>query len=287
MGDLANIIETDEAGFHKQVIEKLREVPVLVDFWAEWCAPCKMMLPVLEALATDYGEQLLIAKVDTDQERGLAEQNGIRSLPTLRLYRHGEVVEEILGAQPEAMLRPLIDAYIERESDRTLQQALSLEAQGDRTQALELMEQAYREDPDNLRIPLEYARLCIENNRLDCAGEILDALPRDLRDTTEAKSLQVLLEFTKVSAGAPSVDALESALNTNPKQAEPRYQLAARQVLLADYDKALVNFLELLKQDRNYGEGAAQRGLLTVFDLLGEQDERVTRYRRKMFALLH
>ena len=287
MNDIANIIETDAAGFQQQVIEKSRQVPVLVDFWAEWCAPCKMMLPVLQALAADYGEQLVIVKVDTDRERSLAEQNGIRSLPTLRLYRHGEVVEEILGAQPEAVLRPLIDSYIERESDRILQQALELETQGEPGQALQLVEQAYRDDPGNLRLPLEYARLCIENNELDRAGEIIDALPRELRDTTESKSLQVLLEFNRATAAAPPLEALESTLATDPRQSEARYHLAARQVLLADYDKALENFLELLKQDRGYGDGAAQRGLLAIFGLLGENDERVTSYRRKMFALLH
>ena len=287
MSDTINIIETNEAGFQQQVIEKSRQVPVLVDFWADWCAPCKMMLPVLEALASDYGEQLVIAKVDTDRERDLAEQNGIRSLPTLRLYRHGEVVEEILGAQPEAMLRPLIDAYIERESDKLLQKALNLDEQGQRAQSLKLMEQAYQNDPDNLRIPLEYARLCIEEQKLERATEILDALPRGLRETGEARNLGTLLEFAKVSSDAPSMESLQSALESNPKQPELRYQLAAKQVLSADYDGALENFLELLKLDRSYGEGAAQRGLLAVFGLLDEQDERITRYRRNMFALLH
>lgn len=287
MSDTINIIETTEAGFQQQVIEKSREVPVLVDFWADWCAPCKMMLPVLEALANDYGEQLVIAKVDTDRERGLAEQNGIRSLPTLRLYRHGEVVEEMLGAQPEATLRPLIDAYIERKSDKLLQKALDLNEQGQRAQSLKLMEQAYQDDPDNLRIPLEYARLCIEERKLDRAAQILQALPRGLRETSEARNLGTLLEFAKVSSDAPSMELLQSALESDPKQPKLRYQLAAKQVLSADYDGALENFLELLKLDRSYGEGAAQRGLLAVFSLLDEQDERITRYRRNMFALLH
>ena len=287
MSGISNIIEVNEADFHSRVIEKSGQVPVLVDFWADWCAPCKMMLPVLESLAGEFGDQLVIAKVDTERERGLAEQNGIRSLPTLRIYRHGEVVEEVLGAQSEAVLRPLIETYIERESDRQLQSAVELNRQGKTVQALQLIEKAYQGDPDNSRIPLEYARLCIESNKPERADEILQAMPRDLRESDEAKRLGAVLEFTKVSSSAAQVESLQASLENDPGQSQVRYQLAARQVLSADYDNALNNFLELLKRDRNYADGAAQRGMLAIFDILGDQDERVTRFRRQMFTLLH
>ena len=287
MSEPSNVIAVTESSFQQQVIEKSGEIPVLVDFWADWCAPCKMQLPVLLKLAGEYGDQLRIAKINTDQERALAEQHAIRSLPTLRLYRHGEVVEEVLGAQPEAALRTLIDAYIERESDRTLQRALELAAQDRRSEALQLLEQACKDDPDNPRLPLKYARLCIDDHQLDRAGEIIQALPRELRETSEAASLQALLEFSRSITDAPSAVELESMIGEDPKQSEPRYQLAARQVLAGDYDNALGNFMLLLKQDRNYRDGAAQRGLLTVFALLDQDDERIPGYRRQMFALLH
>ena len=287
MSELSNVIEVTESTFQQQVIEKSAEIPVLVDFWADWCAPCKMQLPVLLKLAGEYPDQLQIAKINTEQERALAEQHAIRSLPTLRLYRHGEVVKEVLGAQPEAALRTLIDAYIERESDRRLQQAIELDAQSRRSEALQLLEQAYREDPDNPRLPLKYARLCLDDNQLDRAGEIIQALPREIREASEAASLKALLEFSRSITDAPSAVELESMIGEDPKQSEPRYQLAARQVLAGDYDNALGNFMLLLKQDRNYRDGAAQRGLLTVFALLDQDDERIPGYRRQMFALLH
>ncbi len=287
MSELPNVIDVTESSFAEQVIEKSEQIPVLVDFWADWCAPCKMQLPVLLNLAANYQDQLLIAKVNTDLERALAEQHAIRSLPTLRLYRHRRVVEEVLGAQAEATLRALIDTYIERESDHLLQEALELEEEGRRSEALQVMEQAYLNDPDNPRLPLIYARLCIEENRLDRAAEILQALPRELRDTSETKSLQALLEFSHSISGAPPPADLEAALEKDPTQSEPRYQLASLQVLAGEYDKALENFMILLKQDRNFRGGAAQNGLLTVFTLLNEDDERIPRYRRQMFALLH
>lgn len=287
MSELANVVEVSESSFAEQVIAASERVPVLVDFWADWCAPCKVLLPVLLNMAKEYGDKLLLAKVDTDVERELATAHGIRSLPTLRLYRHGQVVEELLGAQPEATLRSLIDAYIERESDRLLAEALTLEQAGQRTRALELMTQAHGEDPDNPRLPLEYARLCLEDGQADRAEQILQQLPRELREQPQVLALQALVELTRSISGAPAIEELEAALKTDPKLKQTRFQLAARQTLAADYDQALENFLELLKQDRNYGEGAAKRGLLAVFGVLGDEDERVTRYRRQMFALLH
>jgi putative thioredoxin len=287
MSELPNVVEVSESNFPEQVIAASEQVPVLVDFWADWCAPCKMLLPVLLKLAQEYGDKLRIAKINTDVERELAAEHGIRSLPTLRLYRHGQVVEQVLGAQPEAALRTLIDAYIERESDRLLAEALTLAQSGDRDRALELMTQAYRDDPDNPRLPLEYARLCLEANQVDRAEEVLQALPRELREQPQARNLQALVELTRSISGAPPLEELEAALEADPKQPQLRFQLAARQTLAADYDRALENFLELMKQDRDYGEGAAQRGLLAIFALLGDEDERVTRYRRQIFALLH
>lgn len=287
MSELANVVEVSKSGFADEVIAASERVPVLVDFWAEWCAPCKMLLPILMKLAEEYGDKLRLAKVDTEAERELAAEHGIRSLPTLRLYRHGQVMEEILGAQPETTLRSLIDAYIERESDRLLAEALTLAQAGRQARALELMSQAYQDDPDNPRLPLEYARLCLETEHADRAEEVLQAMPRELREQPQARSLQALVELTRSTTGAPPRPELEAALKADPGQPQTRFQLAARQTLAGDYDPALENFLELLKQNRDYGDGAAQRGLLAVFAMLGDEDPRVTRYRRQMFALLH
>ena len=287
MTDSPHITEVNESTFQQQVIERSKDVPVLVDFWADWCAPCKMLMPVLQKLVEEYQGAFELAKVNTDLERNLAAQHGIRSLPTLRLYRHGEVAEEVMGAQPESVLREMLDNYIERASDALMQQALALHAQGERGQALELLEQASRDDPDNLRLPLEIARLLIEDGQLDRAEGVLATLPVALLDEPEVGGLRTLLEFSRAAADAPSAEALESTLATDPAQSEARYQLAARQALAADYSQALDNFMELLRRDRAYGEGAAQKALVAIFALLGDADGRVAKYRRQMFNLLH
>lgn len=287
MSELSNIVEVGESNFHEQVIGASEQVAVLVDFWADWCAPCKALLPILQKLAEDYGDKLRVAKVNTDVERELASQHGIRSLPTLRLYRDGQLVEELLGAQPEAVLRSVIDPHIVRDSDRLLAEALDLEQAGQRQRALELTGRAYQDDPDNQRLTLEYARLCLEDNQADRAEQLLQALPRELREQPQVQSLQSLVELTRSIADAPPVQQLQDTLQTDPTLSQARFQLAARQTLAGDYDAALENLMELLRRDRAYGEGAARRGLLGLFALLGDEDERVIRYRRQMFALLH
>jgi putative thioredoxin len=281
------MIELNAGNFEAEVIRKSQHMPVLVDFWADWCAPCKMLVPVLAKLAVDYADRLHITKVNTDRERDLARQYGIRSLPTLHLYSNGRLVEEVLGAQPESTLRALIENYLVRKSDDALHKALASAEAGDLAQALQTLEQALAEDPQNPRLPLELARLYLEDEQFDKAAGLLESQPRELRESDQGKSLQLMLEFAAASAGNPDTGSLTSQLEENPANSEARFRLASSQLTAGDYDAALENFLELLKRERNYGDGAAQRGLLAVFSLLGENDERVGSYRRKMFNLLH
>lgn len=287
MSELPWVTEASKASFDREVIERSREVPVLVDFWADWCAPCKTLIPVLLRLAEEYQGAFHLVKVDTEQEHDLAAQHGIRSLPTLRLYRHGEVLDEVLGAQPESVLRSLIDKHAVRASDQALQKALELAASGDSGQALELLEAAHQQDPANYRLMIEYAHLCIQARQLEKARSLLDELPREIREQPDIAGLQAMIEFARIAADAPPTEALQASLKADPGQSETRYQLAARQAIESQYDAALENLMELLRRDRNYSDGAAGRALLAVFSLLGSDDERVARYRRSMFALLH
>jgi len=287
MDQASNTFEVDAGNFDRLVIENSRRVPVLVDFWADWCAPCKMLMPVLQKLAGEYGERLVLAKVDTEAQQELAARNGIRSLPTLHLYRHGEKVDETMGVQPESALRALIDPWIERESDRHLDTALALAAGGQRAQALALLDDAAAAYPGNTRLRLAQVRLCLQSGDLTRGEVLYQALPAELRGSDEGRALAGLLEFARTAVAAPERAALVGRLEENPADAEARYRLAAREVLEERHDEALETLMELLRRDPRYGEGAARRSLLGLFALLGDADERVGRYRRQMFALLH
>ena len=280
------MIEINESNFETEILVRSHEMPVLVDFWADWCAPCKSLMPLLEKLYSDYQGQLQIVKINTDEQRSLAEVNGIRSLPTLRLYRDGEVVEEVMGAQPESVLRELIDPHLVRASNSILQDVQALASGGQTEAAIKLLEQGMQEDPGNPNLPMALARLCMADGQLERAAELLESLPRDQRDSEDGKNLKLLLEFARIAADADDPDTLSATLQDNPGNAPAWHQLGAQQIVNGDYSAALESFMELLKRDRTYGDNAAQKGLIALFGLLGENDERVGRYRRQMANLL-
>lgn len=287
MSHTADVIAVTGEDFAHTVVEKSRQVPVLVDFWAPWCGPCQMLAPVLDRLAAQYRGKLVVAKVNTDEERELAQGHGIRSIPNLKLYRHGEIVEDILGAQPEADLRAIIERHVPRESDGLCEQAEAALAQGDTDRARALLEQAAWRDPDNPRAALDLARLCMTQGDLDGAGQALDTLPASAHESEAAAGLIALLEFAREARAAPEEAELMERIEADPQDSAARYDLAVRRVLDGDYGDALDRLLELLQRDRGFRDGAARTAMLKVFTLLGDGHELVHRYRARLFNALH
>ena len=287
MNELPRISEVTSETFHTLVEERSAQVPVLVDFWAEWCGPCQMQMPVLQKLVEDYDGRFVIAKVNTDEQRELAAAHGIRSLPTMRIYRNGAVVEEILGAQTEGTLRALLDRYIERPSDAVRVQARDLYAAGEQDRALALLQEARQAEPGNHHLALEYAGLCFRAGRLDEAQALLDALPREAREEPEALRLDALLGFAVDAPADVSLADLEAAVAARPDDSAARHRLASARVLQGQYEPAQEAFMHILMHDRGFRDGAARKALLALFSLLGDDDERVAAWRRRMFNALH
>jgi len=287
MNDLPDITEVTNDSFDTLVIERSHTVPVLVDYWAAWCGPCQMQMPVLKKLVEDYAGKFVLAKVNTDEQRELAQAHGIRSLPTMRLYKHGEMVEEILAAQSEATLRVVLDRHIERESDIIRAQATEAWQQGKHGEALRQLHEAHLAEPGNHQLTLAYAEMKIQQGLLDEAAALIDSLPRTVRDEKEAVRLSALLEFSTLAKNAPPLAELESSVENNPDDLEARYQLAACYVINNQMEPAMEAFLQLFQRNRNFRDDAGRKGLLTVFDLLENQGELVNSYRRKLFTLMH
>ncbi|GBE09663.1 thioredoxin [bacterium BMS3Bbin12] len=287
MNQAGNVIEVTGEDFSQQVVERSREIPVLVDFWAPWCGPCRTLAPVLDRLAGQYSGKLVVAKVNTDEEKQLAQEHGIRSIPNLKLFRDGKVVEDLLGAQPESELRAIVERYVPRESDALREEAAAAVARGDAAKARTLLEQAASIDPDNPRVALDLAHLSLSEGNLEGAERALNDLAPETRETEEATRLAALLEFARLAQEAPPEPDLMQRLEADPQDSEARYYLAVRRVLDGEYEAALDQLLDLLQRDRGFRDGAPRATLLKVFDLLGNGHELVHRYRARLFNALH
>lgn len=286
MSDNAYIIDVTTDNF-ASVVEQSMQVPVLVDFWAAWCQPCKALLPIVEKLAAEYQGRFLLAKVNIDQQQTLANQFAVRSVPTVKLIRDGRIVDEFSGALPESQVRAFIDKHMEQPADRYLAAAEQAWENGDAAQAEAILRQVMSEVPNDHRAQLMLAELRAATGNTDEATQLLAALPTDLALSPQAEALRARLTFATAAAGAPEIETLQQTLAANPKDSQARHRLAARLVLAGDFEGALEQLLELVRRDRAYGDDAGRKGMLQIFDLLGGQGELVNRYRRLMFTAMH
>jgi putative thioredoxin len=287
MSESPYVFEATRETFPALVIEASDRVPVLVDFWAAWCAPCRILMPILASLASSYGGKLHVVKVNTDVEQALALEYGVRSLPTVKLFRNGRVVDEFLGALPESAVREFLGRYLERDSDRVRARALDAHAQGRSAEAEALLRQALAEDPDNLRIPIDLAVVLSDQGRFAEGEQVLKGLPANKQLEPEVVELLKRLGFASVASTAPDPATLEQRLAAHPGDSEARYQLACHRVLQGDYERALELLFELLRRDRDYRDDAARKAMLAVFDLLGGRGPLVSRYRGLMAGALY
>lgn len=297
MTDSPFIVQLDEQNFMQVVVEGSDTTPVLVDFWADWCGPCKSLMPVLEKLAVEYNGAFILAKLDTEAHPGIAQQLGIRSLPTVKLFKDRQLLNEFMGALPEAEVRSFLDANIgpalpadeaveEPAEQNKVATAMDLFEQGQADEAITLLKQAQAENPEDPDTLLALGQVCVSTGDVDTAESCLKALPEDQRNTMAALRLSGILEIARESDVTQTPQSLQAELEKDSGNSETRYNLAIAEALAGNVQSAMDHLLKLVQLDPEYNEGAPRQKLLAMFNVLGE-DPLVGQYRRKLFALLH
>ncbi|MGN7743638.1 thioredoxin [Pseudomonas sp. 22526] len=287
--DTPYIFDASTADFDQSVIENSFHKPVLVDFWAEWCAPCKALMPMLQQIAESYQGELLLAKVNCDIEQDIVARFGIRSLPTVVLFKDGQPVDGFAGAQPESAVRTMLEPHVQMPPPKAadpLEQAEALFAEGRIADAEATLKVLLGEDNSNAKALILYARCLAERGELGEAQTVLDAVTGDEHKAALAGA-KAQITFLKQAADLPDSADLKSRLAQNPQDDEAVYQLAIQQLARQQYDAALDALLKLFIRNRSYNEGLPHKTLLQVFELLGNDHPLVTTYRRKLFAALY
>ena len=281
--------DVTSADFDKQVVQASFDQPVLVDFWAEWCAPCKVMLPILEQIAEDYQGELLLAKVNCDVEQDIVGRIGIQTLPTVVLFKDGKVVDGFQEAQPESAIRAMLAPHVvmpEPAAEDPMVQAEALFAESRFADAEVVLKSILTEDNTNAKALIFYGRCLAERGELTEAQAVLDAVKSD-EHKAELAGAKAQVTFLRQAADLPDVADLKARIAQNPHDDEAAYQLAIQQLARQQYEAALDGLLKLFTRNRSYHEGLPHKTLLQVFDLLGNEHPLVTTYRRKLFAALY
>ena len=281
--------DVTSADFDKQVVQASFDQPVLVDFWAEWCAPCKVMLPILEQIAEDYQGELLLAKVNCDVEQDIVGRIGIQTLPTVVLFKDGKVVDGFQEAQPESAIRAMLAPHVvmpEPAAEDPMVQAEALFAESRFADAEAVLKNILTEDNNNAKALIFYGRCLAERGELAEAQAVLDAV-KSYEHKAELAGAKAQVTFLRQAADLPDAADLKARIAQNPQDDEAAYQLAIQQLARQQYEAALDGLLKLFTRNRSYNEGIPHKTLLQVFDLLGNDHPLVTTYRRKLFAALY
>jgi putative thioredoxin len=273
--------------FQKIVIEGSHRVPVVVDFWAEWCGPCKVLKPVLEKLAEQYQGKFILAKVDSDANQALVGQYGVRGIPNVKAFFGGKLMDEFSGALPESEVRAFLDRIIPSPGEELRLQAVQTLEAGDLETAQAQLLEAQGLDPDNERVKVDLARVYLAQGDTAVAKQQIETLPLALRMEDEVAELVSKIEFAEKSRDLPDEENLLQRLQADEKDLEARLQLANRYINEQRFEEAMDQLLEIIRIDRDFQDDIGRKTMLSVFTLLGDQGDLVRQYRRRMAALLN
>jgi len=281
----SHVFDIDQQTFETEVLQASMDTPILVDFWAAWCEPCKTLGPILEKLAVEFNGAFRLGKVDVDAQQELAAMFGIKSIPTVMLVSQGQVVDGFAGALPERQLREFLGRHVqalESGEDEVTDADAPVETP---EAAINRIQQAIAAEPARAELKLDLALALMRAGQADAASAELDALPANLATDARAKRLRSELELARAAAAAPAADALQQRIDADPEDWEARDLLGLRLLQEGDAEAGLDQFLAILQKARDWNDGQAKKRLLAAFATLDDA-ELVGRFRRRMASML-
>jgi len=286
MSELPHVFDATTETFEAEVLQKSMQTPVLVDFWATWCGPCKTLGPMLEKLAGEFNGGFLLAKVDVDKEQEIAAAFQIRSVPTVFLVKGGQIVDGFPGAVPEGQLREFLKQHgvepgAAANEEPVADAALPLDPHAE----VMALRKAIEAEPDKAELKLDLALALLRSGAAAEAETLLDGLPANLETDDRAIRARSRLGFAALVKDAPPAEVLEAALAANPDDLRARHLLGVQQLLGGKPRAGLEQFIEMLRRDRGYEDGLPRKTLIDAFRVVDDEDL-VGQYRRKMSSLL-
>jgi putative thioredoxin len=278
------VSDVTAATFEKDVLEASKEVPVLVDFWAPWCGPCRSLGPILEKLAGEYGGRFRLAKVNSDEDQSLAQAFGIRSIPDVRAFSGGEMVDGFMGALPESQVRAFIDRVLPHPAEIERLRAAGLRGEHDLAGATAALRKAVDLDPKHALARIDLADCLVQAGQHEQAAAQLDAVPEDSDWNARVAALRQAIAYA--GAGGNEKD-IAAKVQANPADLEARLALAGALAARQNWRGAMDQLLEIVRRDKAWRDGEARKQMIGIFNLAADEAELVTEYRRKLGSALN
>lgn len=287
------IKDSGAATFMQDVIEASDETPVIVDFWAPWCGPCKQLGPILEKVVTEARGAVKMVKVNVDENQEIAQQLRIQSIPAVYAFSGGQPVDAFQGALPESQVKQFVDKVVEGAGTKqaspiedALAQAKEMMDAGDTQSALSIYEQVSEHDPENIAAMAGMARALVTAGDTAKAREVLSKVPNDQRDDSEVAAAWSALELAEKAADAGDLGDLREKVAANANDHQARFDLAVALYAGGDADQAIDELVEIVRRDRKWNDDAARKEILKIFETLDPTHEVTVAGRRKLSAVL-